>query len=194
MFNTHAIVIIRCLVAFHLVLFPLINLSRNIWILSRSTNKLFLSITITEFSTNTWKFEILTEDFKKKVWSWGEAAEKVNSGNDWEKCAGGCLQNIIKVAEYRGDDLSKILWRNIVDKSLQNMKDEIREPEKLELSIKDASNMQKACRKKASNNQFEKRGEQDKLELSIPRTNDGHLNRRKPCTVYCRNHNSFARY
>ena len=95
----------------------------------------------------------------------------------------------IKVAEYRGDDMSKILWRNIEDKSLQNMKDEIREPEKLELSIQDAEDMPKRCRTK-----LEERVDSDNLELSIPRSNDGQPKRRKPCTVYCRNHNTFARY
>ena len=96
---------------------------------------------------------------------------------------------IIKVAEYRGQDLPNISWHNIEDKSLQNLKDSGREPEKLELSIQDAEDMPKRCRTK-----LEERVDSDNLELSIPRTNDGHLNRRKPCTVYCRNHNSFARY
>ena len=40
----------------------------------------------------------------------------------------------------------------------------------------------------------DERGKAGKLELSIPRTDDGHLRRRQPYTVYCRNHNSFARH
>ena len=73
------------------------------------------------------------------------------------------------------------------------------ELEKLELSIEDMQKMPQKCPNVAQNDQLEERqkGEPEKLELSIPRSNDGggqQLRRRQSCTVYCRNHNAFARH
>ena len=72
------------------------------------------------------------------------------------------------------------------------------ELEKLELSIEDMQKMPQKCPNVAQNDQLEERqkGEPEKLELSIPRSNDegGQELRRRPYTVYCRNHNSFSRH
>ena len=72
------------------------------------------------------------------------------------------------------------------------------ELEKLELSIEDMQKMPQKCPNVAQNDQLEERqkGEPEKLELSIPRSNDEgqELRRRQPCTVYCLNHNAFARH
>ena len=109
---------------------------------------------------------------------------------------------VIKVAEYRGDDLPNFSRHNIEDKSLQSMprpeiKCERGEPEKLKVSDPEMQILHKFP-KGAQNNELEecRKQEPEKLELSIPRSSDDgqQLRRRQPCTVYCRNHNSFARH
>ena len=108
---------------------------------------------------------------------------------------------LIKVAEYRGGDLPNFSRHNIEVKIEQNMSElkyERGEPEKLEVSIEDTQKMPQTHPKATPNDHLEerKRGEPEKLELSIPRSNDegGQELRRRPYTVYCRNHNSFSRH
>ena len=140
---------------------------------------------------------------------------------------------IIKVAEYRGDDLPNFSRHNIeVLQNMSELKYERREPKKLNVSIEDTQEMSQKHPKAIPNDQLEehkrgepekfkvsiedtqkmpqkypkatlndqlkerKRGEPEKLELSIPWSNNEwqELRRRKPGTVYCRNHNSFARH
>ena len=108
---------------------------------------------------------------------------------------------LIKVAEYRGGDLPNFSRHNIEVKIEQNMSElkyERGEPEKLEVSIEDTQKMPQTHQKATTNDHLEerKRGEPEKLELSIPRSNDegGQELRRRPYTVYCRNHNSFSRH
>ena len=89
--------------------------------------------------------------------------------------ARGLLQSkvqskLIKVAEYKGEALPNVSRHNI---ELKNERGELRD-ERGELK--------------------DERGEPEKLELSIPRSNEEQLRNRQPCTVYCRNHNSFARH
>ena len=116
---------------------------------------------------------------------------------------------LIMVEEYRGEDLPN---GNINNVSFPNeLKDERGElkydrgelkDERVELKderdeLKDERVELKDERDELKDERDElkdERGESEKLELSIPRSNEGRLRSREPCTVYCRNHNSFARH
>ena len=102
---------------------------------------------------------------------------------------------LIMVEEYRGEDLPN---GNIENESFPNeLKDERGELKYERGELKDERVELKDERDELKDERDElkdERGEPEKLELSIPRSNEGRLRSREPCTVYCRNHNSFARH